>query len=155
MATYEKLAETAKKGLLSCLPKTRGSNDPDPEAILSNLAPSFYMDFGHKFFVSTLPQLQGKKDGEGFVSHLSGMAGSLQTWSIDITNTAVDVETKTVCLRAEFHMMPKGGEEVLNEILFWIVMDESGEKVAHYTEFVDPVASMELAKRMKAATEQH
>ena len=112
------------------------------------------MDFGHKFFVSTLPQLQGKKDGPGFVSHLSGMATSLQTWSIDIINTAVDVEKRTVVFRTEFHMVPKGGDEVLNEILFWITMDESGEKVEHYTEFVDPIASMELAKRMKAGAEQ-
>ena len=154
MATYEKLAGTAKKMLLSCLPKTKGSNEPDPDAILSNFAPTFYMDMGHKFFVSTFPELQGKKDGPGFVFHMSAMARGLQTWSIDITDTTVDVEKRTVVLRTEFRMAPKGGEEVLNEILFWIVMDESGEKVEHYTEFIDPVAGMELAKRTRAAAEQ-
>lgn len=152
--TYDQLANTAREALLACHPKTKGSNDPSPDGILARLAPGFYMDFGHKFFVSTLPQLQGKKDGPGFVDHLSSMATSLQTWSIDIINTAVDVERRTVVFRTEFHMVPKGGEEVLNEILFWITMDESGDKVVHYTEFVDPVASMELAKRMKAGAEQ-
>ena len=151
MATYEKLAETAKKMLLSCLPKTEGSNDPDPERILANFAPDFYMDMGHKFFVSTAPELQGRKDGVGFVFHMSAMAKGLQTWHIDITDTAVDVEKRTVILKTEFHMVPKRGEEVLNEILFWVVMDEGGEKVAHYTEFIDPAAGMELAKRTRAA----
>jgi hypothetical protein len=152
--TYDQLAATAKNALLACQPKTKGSNDPNPEAILAHLASDFYMDFGHKFFVSTLPQLQGKKDGPEFIAHLSGMASSLQTWSIDIVATAVDVENRTVVFRTEFHMVPKVGEGVLNEILFWIHIDEKGEKVARYTEFVDPVASLELAKRMKGAAEQ-
>ena len=152
--TYDQLANTAQDALLACLPKTKGSNDPDPEAILSHLAPDFYMDFGHKFFVSTLPQLQGKKDGPGFVAHLSGMATSLQTWSIDIISTAVDVENRAVVFRTEFTMVPQSGEGVLNEILFWMLLDETGEKVARYTEFVDPVASVELARRMKAGAEQ-
>ena len=152
--TYDQLAKTARNALLACHPKTKGSNEPNPEAILAHLAPDFYMDFGHKFFVSTLPQLQGQKDGPGFVAHLSGMAGSLQTWSIDIISTAVDVETRTVVFRTEFHMVPKGGNKVLNEILFWMEINETGEKVARYTEFVDPVASMELARRMKGAPEQ-
>ena len=150
---YDKLAKTAKDALLACLPKTKGSNDPDSDAILANLAPDFYMDFGHQFFVSTLPPLQGRKDGPGFVSHMSGMAKSLQTWSINITNQAVDVEKRTVVFRTDFHMVPKGGEEVLNEIIFWLEMDGSGKKVVHYTEFVDPVASAELAKRMKAGVD--
>lgn len=153
--SYETLAETAKRALKNCEPVTKGSNDPDGKRILSNLAPGFWMDFGHKFFVSTVPHLLSKKDGPGFVSHLSNMAASLQTWSIDITNIAVDVEKRTVILRADFHMVPKGGQdEVLNDIMFWIVMDETGEKVANYVEFVDPVASMELAKRMKVGGEQ-
>lgn len=150
---YEKLVATAKGHLHTCLPMTHGSNNADPEAILSYLDPSCRIDFGHKYFISTAPGLQGEKTGNGFVSHLTGMASSLQTWSIDVTNTSVDVEKRTVVLRTDFHMVPKGGEEVLNDIIFWMVMDESGEKILRYTEFVDPVASAELAKRMKAGAE--
>ena len=150
---YDKLAATAKAHLFTCLPQTPGSNDPDPKAILSYLDASFRLDFGHKFFVSTAPGLQGEKTGDGFVSHISGMVSLLRTYSLEITNTCVDVERRTVVLRVDFHMVPKGGEEVLNDIVFWIVMDESGEKVLRYTEFVDPVASAELAKRMKAGRE--
>ena len=146
---YEKLAITATGHLTSCLPITPGSNDPSPEAILSILAPEFRIQWGHNFFVTTVPPLQGLKTGEEFVQHLQGMAKSLQTWSINITQTCVDVQNKTVVLRADFHMVPKGGEEVLNDILFWIVMNEAGDKVVKVTEFIDPVASAELAKRMK------
>ena len=145
---YDKLAATAKGHLSTCLPKTEGLSDPSPESILSLLAPSVLIDFGHKYFISTTPALQGEKSGDGFVSHLTGMAAKLQTYSIDITDISVDVEKRRVVLRADFHMVPKGGEEVLNDIIFWMTMDESGEKIVKYTEFVDPVASAELAKRM-------
>lgn len=145
---YDKLASTAKAHLETCLPKTLGSNDPDPEAILSYMDPSFRIDFGHKFFVSTAPPMQGEKTGDGFVSHISGMVSRLKTYSLDVTNVSVDVEKRTAVLRVDFHMVPKGGEEVLNDIIFWMVMDDSGEKVVKVTEFVDPVASAELAKRM-------
>ena len=47
-------------------------------------------------------------------------------------------------------MVPRNGEQVLNDIVFWMVMDESGEKLVRCIEFVDPVASTELAKRMNA-----
>ena len=151
---YDKLATTAKAHLNTCLPKTHGSNDPDAGAILSYLDPSFRIDFGHKFFVSTAPGLQGEKTGDGFVAHISGMVSKLQTYSLDVTNVCVDVEKRTVVLRVDFHMVPKGGEVVLNDIVFWMVMDESGEKVLKYTEFVDPIASTELAKRMKEANEK-
>lgn len=151
-ALYRKLAATAEGHVLSCLPRTPGANDPSADAILSHLAPSFRINWGHSFFVSTKPGLQGEKTGEGFVSHLTGMAKALQTWRINVTNTAVDVQQRTVVVRADFHMVPKGAEEVLNDIIFWVVMDDSGEKVVKCTEFIDPAATSELATRMQAGT---
>lgn len=129
---------------------TPGSNDPDPEAILANLAPTFRLSWGHTFFVATQPHLQGEKTGDAFVSHLLLKAKALETWSIDITNICVDVDTRNVVVRGDYHMVPRNGEQVLNDIVFWMVMDESGEKLVRCIEFVDPVASTELAKRMKA-----
>ena len=146
---YDKLETTARAHITSCLPQTLGSNDANAEAILSHLAPDFRMDWGHSFFVSTKPGLQGEVTGEGFVSHLTGMAPLLETWSIEIMNVSVDVEKRNVVVRADYHMVPKGGEEVLNDIIFWMVTDEGGTKLRKCTEFVDPVASAELAKRMK------
>ena len=151
---HEKLASTAKAHVLSCLPQTMGSNDASPEEIHKHLAPDFKISWGHSMFVANTPPLQGEKTGEGFISHLQGMAKSLQTWRIDITDVCVDVPKRKVVLRTDFHMVPKGGEEVLNEIIFWMVTNESGDKLVRCTEFVDPVAGAELAARMKAGMEK-
>lgn len=153
-ALYDKLSATAKSYIFSCLPVTPGSNDPDPEAILNNLAPTFRLSWGHTFFVATKPHLQGEKTGEGFVLHLLLMAKALETWSIDITNICVDVDTRSVVIRGDYHMVPRHGEEVLNDVVFWMSMDQSGEKIVKCVEFVDPVASMELAKRMHAGADE-
>ncbi len=147
---YDKLATTAKSFMHSMLPQTLGTTDFDSQAILSYLDPSFHMDWGHSFFVATMPPLQGEKTGEGFVAHMQGMAKSLQTWTIDVTTLSVDPHQKTVVIRADFNMSPKGGEPVLSDIIFWMVLDESGEKLVRCTEFVDPVASKELGEWMRA-----
>ena len=150
---YNKLEQTAKAHLQACLPKTKGSNDVDTEAILSHLSSDFRQDWGHSFFVSTKPALQGEVTGQGFITHMAGMAPALQTWDIIITSICVDVEKKCATVRVVFHMKPKGGEEVLNDIVFWMFMNESGEKLVRCTEFIDPVASAELGRRMKAGME--
>ena len=145
---YNKLAATAKAHLLSMQPQTPGSNDVNTDAINLHLATSWRADWGHNYFVSTKPPLQGEKTAEVFNSHLAGMARMLRTWTIDITDISVDVQKKTAVVRAELHMCPKNAEEVVNDIIFWLTMDESGERVIKTTEFVDAVASEELAVRM-------
>jgi len=147
---YDELAQTAENHMRAVLPKTPGSNDVDSAAILSNLASNYRQDWGHSYFISTRPPLQGERDGQGFVDHMSGMAPMLETWSIDVTNTCVDTEKRSVTVRADFHMKPKNGDEVLNDIIFWMNMDETGRKLIKVTEFVDPIASAELGARMKA-----
>lgn len=149
---YDLLSSTAKAYIYSCLPQTPGSNDPSGDAILANLSNEFRLNFGHSFFVATMPMLQGEKDGNGFVSHLLGMAKSLKTWDIIIKDISVDAAAKSAVVRADYHMVPPNGEEVLNDIVLWINMDESGTKVVRCTEFVDPIASTELAKKMKAGS---
>lgn len=144
------LAQTIDDHMQAILPKTPGSNEVDGEAILSNLAPEYKHDFGHSYFVSTKPPLQGAKDGNGFVTHMSGMAPMLQTWDIKVTNTCVDAERRSAVVRADFFMTPKGGEMIVNDIIFWMNMDESGKKLVKLTEFVDPAASAELGARMRA-----
>lgn len=149
---YDKLLSTAKEFVLSTSPKKPKTNEPDPERFLACLAPSFRMSFGHKFFVSTKPPMQGDMDGEGFTKHQGAMTSSLQTWEIIPTSTCVDIKQRTVVLRADFFMVAPHQEPLLNDIVFWITMDESCEKVVDAKEFIDPVASAELAERMKAGT---
>lgn len=155
MALYTKLKTTAEGFVLATSPKTPGTNNPNPDLFLSYLTPDFSMSFGHKFFVSTRPPLQGTIDGPGFNAHQGGMATKLKTWEIVITSTCVDVKKCCVVVRADFHMHAQGSDEaVLNDIVFWIDLDERGEKVRRAIEFVDPVASAELAKRMGAGAMQ-
>lgn len=80
------------------------------------------------------------------------MAKKLETWQIEPTSTCVDVEKHTAVVRADFSMKVRSAEAVINDIVFWISMDESGEKVTQAIEFVDPVASAEIAERMKMST---
>lgn len=148
------LAQTIDNHMTAILPHPRGTNTVDRAAILANLAASYKHDFGHSYFVATRPPLQGEKDGPGFVAHMSGMAPALQTWDIRVTQRCVDAARRSAVVRADFYMTPRGGETVVNDIVFWMQMDESGEKLVRVTEFVDPVASAELGARMKAGMER-
>ena len=149
---YNKLARTAQYFVMATSPRLPGSNVPDPERFLACLAADFQMSWGHSFFVSTKPPLQGTVDGEGFCQHQGGMAKKLETWQIEPTSTCVDVEKHTAVVRADFSMKVRSAEAVINDIVFWISMYESGEKVTQAIEFVDPVASAEIAERMKMST---
>lgn len=154
---YNRLSETAKAFISALEPQPVGSNNFDEAAIFALLdQEQFRLDWGHSFFISTMEHLQGEKTAEAFVQHLLGMGKALQTWKIDITNTCVDASNKSVVVRANFYMYPQnsGGDSVLNDIIFWMTMNQGGDKLVRCTEFVDPVASAELAKRMKASRGQ-
>ncbi|KAK4545618.1 hypothetical protein LTR36_002571 [Oleoguttula mirabilis] len=149
---YDKLTATAKEFVLSTSPKKAGTNEADPDRFLKTITSDFKMSWGHKFFVTTKPGLQGEISGQDFVEHQGKMVSALETWDIVPTSLCVDVEKKSVVLRADFFMVAPGQEKLLNDIIFWITMDESGGKVKDAKEFIDPVASAELAERMKSGT---
>jgi hypothetical protein len=149
--TYDQLLATAKAHVYSCNPQTRGSNDPNPETIRSLFDPDARTGFGHAYFVSTAPHLQGDKSREGFISHLCGMGSKLQTWHLEPCDIAIDVRKRTATVRVEARMKAPGADEVLNEVVYWIVMDESGEKVVSLTEYLDPMATKELMLRVQAS----
>ncbi|KAK3059163.1 hypothetical protein LTR09_000729 [Extremus antarcticus] len=146
---HSKFEGAATAYLHSFRTKTPGSNDPDPEAIRAHQHPDCLTDFGHTYFVSTAPNLQGQKSGDAFITRLCGMASKMKTYTVDVTNTCVDVEQRTVVARAQLLMVPMHAEGVTQDILFWIVLDEDAEKVVRCTEFVDPAASAELMRRMQ------
>lgn len=145
---YDTLETTAKRFTTSLSPSTPSSNDPNATGILSNLSPDFHSDFGHSFFVSTRPHLQGQKSGEDFVNRMKFMAPKLETWRIEITDVMVDSRKKRAMVRGDFHMMVKGGRTVVNDLVFLLGMDEDGTKVASVTEFVDAEATAEIARLM-------
>lgn len=147
---YKALARTATSFLESCRPSPAGSNIPDKEKILSNLSRDFHMGWGHKFFVSAAPPLQGLKSGKEFVEHLEGMASRLHTWDIEITNLLVDEPKKSVMARGDFNMTPVPGSTVQNDIILIMKMDDSGEKLVEATEFVDTTAAAEIRRLMEA-----
>ncbi|KAK0256423.1 hypothetical protein LTS09_008538 [Friedmanniomyces endolithicus] len=146
---YTKLTSTAKNFVLALSPKEPGSNQSDDERFLSHIAPNYTHSWGHKFFVGTSPGMQGSVDGPEFLSRMNRLAGKMQTWNIEITETCVDVEKKSAVLKADFYMAIAGHEPVLNEIVWWLKMDGSGEKVVDSCEYIDPVASSHMIEQMK------
>jgi hypothetical protein len=148
---YVKLDETARAHVTSCNPTTPGSNDADPEAMRTYLHPDARTGFGHSFFVSTAPNLKGEKNREGFISHVCGMGSALKTWKLHPQECCIDVDKRTVVLRVRSEMVPKAAEEIINDIVYWFVMDGSGEQVVKMTEFLDAAATKELRSRMQVA----
>ncbi|KAK0337202.1 hypothetical protein LTR91_004292 [Friedmanniomyces endolithicus] len=151
---YTKLTTTAEDFVLALSPKEPGSNQSDDERFLSHIAPNYTHSWGHKFFVGTSPGVQGSVDGPEFLSRMNRLAGKMQTWYIEITETCVDVEKKSAALKADFHMTIAGHEPVLNEIVWWLKMDGSGEKVVDSCEYIDPVASSHMIEQMKGGNQQ-
>lgn len=151
MSLYSKLHDTATSWVLSTSPVSTGSNKQDYEHILSHLTPDAKIQWGHANFLAAAPHLQGSKTGQEFIDHLSRMAPMLETWKIDIAEVCVDMERKSAVVRADYYMYAKGDlEAVRNEILFWVYMDEEGEKVVKSTEFIDPTAAGALKAKMMA-----
>jgi hypothetical protein len=69
---------------------------------------------------------------------------------IEVQGFSVHEGARRVAVRAGFYMKPKGSEEILNELVFWLQMDEGGEKVVEATGFFEPAASEEIQRRAKA-----
>ena len=151
-ALYDALAACAQGWVTSTMPKTPHTNDLNVDNILSYLSPSAQISWGHTTFVSSKPGLQGTKSPNEFIQHLTSMSPNLATWRIELTDVVVDVRKKSAVVRADFHMLVKGEgvEPVLNDILFWVGMEETeeGVKVIKSIEFIDPTAGAELGKTM-------
>jgi len=152
MSLYNKLHETAKSWVLSTSAVTPGTNEQDHAHVLSHLSPNAIIEWGHAHFLSSASHLQGSKTGQDFIDHLSKMTPMLETWTTEVADVSVDVEKKSAVVRADFYMQAKGDPEaVRNEILFWVYMDEQGEKVVKSTEFIDPTAAGALKVKMMAS----
>lgn len=151
---YDKLLSTATSFLHAMRAATPGSNDASPEALRTHMHPDSQSSFGHKFFISSSPYLSSTKGREQFVTELAQMAAGFKTWTLDITDTCIDVRKRTVVARVELGMLPARGDEVLNDVVFWLEMDESGEKVVRSVEFLDAAATKELLARREGGEDQ-
>lgn len=113
--------------------------------------PDSQSGFGHKFFISSSPYLSATTPREEFITNLCSMAAGFKTWTLEITETSVDVRKRSVVARVELMMFPVRGEGVMNDVVFWLGMDDSGEKVVRTVEFLDAAATKELVGRRESA----
>ena len=147
---YQKLATTAKGFIESTNAATPRDNNPNYELIKSYAAPHFRIEWAPKLFAWTSPALGEAKDIDGFLNHMRGMSASLSTWAVLVQDMFVDTRRRTVVARADFWMLPNGGERVCNDIVFFMKMDPSGERITDCTEYVDPEASRLMRDKIAA-----
>ncbi|EME83086.1 uncharacterized protein MYCFIDRAFT_196462 [Pseudocercospora fijiensis CIRAD86] len=149
---YDRLAATAKGFIEAANAATPRDNNPDYDLIKSFAAPHFRIEWAPKLFARNSPLLGDAKDIEGFCNHIRGMSANLSTWAILVNDMFVDVKRRTVIARADFWMLPNGGEKVCNDIVFFVKCDESGEKIVDCCEYVDPAASQAIRDQIAAKT---
>lgn len=113
--------------------------------------PSFQHTWGHAYFVSTTPHLQGTYDIDAFMIHLARMLPRLENWETQVRDVVVDEARGVVVLRVGFAMRVKGAEEeetVENELMWVLKMEkwEGNMRVRRSTEFVDVAAVGRIAE---------
>ncbi|KAK5117710.1 hypothetical protein LTR62_005134 [Meristemomyces frigidus] len=145
---YNQLATTATNFILATSPTTPGTNHHDGTAFLSLCSPNFTHTWGHSHFVTTNPGVQGEIDGQGFLDRMNKLSSRMETWTIKPTETLVDVKKRQVVIRADFAIVIPGYEPVVNDIVWFVTVDESGEMVVGSREFIDPVAAGVLREQM-------
>jgi hypothetical protein len=147
---YNRLAATATGFIESTNAATPRDNNPDYDKIRSYAAPHFRIEWAPKLFARMSPLLADARDIDGFCNHIRGMSANLSTWAILLQDLLVDVKRRTVVARADFWMMPNGGEKVCNDIVFFIKCDARGEKIIDCCEYVDPTASQAIRAQIAA-----
>ena len=148
---YKTLHATAL-GMVNWPPAPGPSVAVDSVKMKALCSPDFQQSWGHHLFVSTKPQLSGKRDIDGFIDHLSFMLPRLESWDNKVTDIVVDEMKRTVVVRASYYMQAKGVQEKVENDLMWMLkMNEDGKKIVKSTEFLDGSAMERLAELMKGA----
>jgi ketosteroid isomerase-like protein len=110
----------------------------------------FEHSFGHNHLVSTKPMMAGTQDADGFIQHMGKMQPYLKSWDTTITEIVIDETKKMAVVRASYHMLVEGASQAVeNDILWFLTMDEDGEKVKKSVEFVDAAATQEIGSSIK------
>lgn len=155
MVAYDILRGTALNFIasLSLMPNTTTTDEVrfDMNKIRAVRAPNYTHTFGHNYFVSQTPPMQGTSDLDGFMTRVASMTLKLESETNKVTAVAVDEVQGSVVARVSYQMKAPGQEPVENDLVWWLWMDAAGTKVERSMEFVDPVATQELQKRMNAS----
>ncbi|PVI01759.1 hypothetical protein DM02DRAFT_704390 [Periconia macrospinosa] len=155
MVAPEVLSNTALAFIssLTLLPNTTPADAVrfDMEKIRAARAPNYSHTFGHNFFVSQSPPLQGTSDLDGFMSRVAAMSLKLESEKNNVTTVAVDEQQGSVVARVSYQLKASGQEPVENDIVWWLFMDAEGTKVERSLEFVDAAATKELQTRLNAS----
>lgn len=114
--------------------------------------PNHTHSFGHSHLVSTRPMLQGELGVDAFLAHVNKMVPKLDTWEARIMDIVVD-ETRKMCIvRVSYYMKPFGAEKAVeNDLIWWLWMEEGGQKVEKALEFVDGAATDRIGELIMAA----
>jgi ketosteroid isomerase-like protein len=155
MVAYEVLRGTALAFIssLSLMPNTTTTDEVrfDMAKIRAVRAPNYTHTFGHNYFVSQSPPLQGTSDLDGFMTRVASMSLKLESETNQVLSVAVDKEQRSAVARVAYQMKAPGQAPVENDLVWWLWMDAEGKKVEKSMEFVDPVATKELQARMAAS----
>jgi hypothetical protein len=123
-----------------------GSPDADTTQIRAVRTQDYTHSWGHNYFVSTKPPMQGKLDLDGFLTHMQKMLPRLDSVHTYVSDVTVDEAKKTVVVRASYWMKVQGTEAVENDLIWWLWMDESGDKVKRSVELLDAEATRRIAE---------
>ena len=135
-ALYDTIAATVDKYTKAYNPAQPGTNIPDRGAILSLVTPDFLIHYGHEALVASQPPLQHPEDGEAWMDHWRGITQMFDTWTTERTDLFVDVRRKSAIVRSRYTLV-KGEAKVINDMVQFMNMNESGEKVREIVEFID------------------
>jgi hypothetical protein len=127
-----------------------GSSDADITKIRAVRTQDYTHSWGHNYFVSTKPPMQGAIDLDGFLAHMRKMLPRLESVHTCVGDVAVDEANKMVVVRASYWMKVNGHEAVENDLIWWLWMDENGEKVKRSVELLDAEATKRIAENMAA-----
>lgn len=106
--------------------------------------------WGHAFYVSSRPGLQGSIDNDAFWSHLSGMANKLETVGSKVHDVIVDESRRAAMVRMSFFITARGAEETVeNDMVWFLEMDETGDRIEKSVEYMDGEASKRLGELIK------
>lgn len=155
MVAYDVLSTTALAFIssLSLMPNTTTSDEVrfDMAKIRAVRAPNYTHTFGHNFFVSQSPPMQGTSNLDQFMSRVASMSLKLESETNKVLAVSVDREQRSVVARVAYQMKAPGQEPVENDLVWWLWMDAKGKKVERSMEFVDAAATKELQARMAAS----
>jgi hypothetical protein len=150
---YDALASTAESFILSCRPLDPGSNKLNRDSILQYFAPDFQVGWAHDHFITTVPPLQGSKNGTEWLDFMAASTSRLETWDIQISSTIVDVRQRKVMVRAKFFMTVEKFDPVCDDVVVVMGMDQEGKKLVECLEFPDPIAMQEIARRLALSSQ--